>query len=314
MKLKPQTVQERQKLDGEAPLLLLAEKAGSLGFIAIGFVRPERPLFFDEFCSWIDSGRHGGMAWLERSRHLRENPAQLLDGCRTIITLAYPYSSVKPCTPDGFTTSRYAEPLRNDYHDRLRDLCRLLARTVNELYPGSRQRICVDSAPVLERSLALASGIGFIGKNNMLIIPGHGSYLFLAEILTTAHLPVLNIRCPENQCQSCTKCIDACPAGALEKPFLLDASRCLSYLTIEHKEVIAPETAAKMSRCFFGCDICQEVCPFNSQKPSTEISLPSSGEIMDMDEGVFREKYGKSAFARAGLSKIKSNIYAIKKE
>jgi len=253
------------------------------------------------------------MAWLERNRHLRENPAKLLEGCRTIITLAYPYSSAKPCTADGFTVSRYSEPAKNDYHDRLRNLCSELSSTIKDLYPGSRQRICVDSAPILERSLAVASGIGFIGKNNMLIIPGHGSYFFLAEILTTALFPVFKAHISETQCGSCTKCIDACPSGSLEKPFLLDASRCLSYLTIEHKGMVDKETGNKMDRCFFGCDICQEVCPFNGDNYNTEISLPSTWEFIDMDELTFKLKFGKTALARAGLSKIKTNIAAVKK-
>lgn len=303
----------KQVVKEQEPLFIIKEKAKDLGFISVGFLRPQRPLFLDKFFAWVDSGRNGDMAWLERNRHLRENPAKLLEGCRTIITLAYPYSSAKPCTADGFTVSRYSEPAKNDYHDRLRYLCRELSSTIKDLYPGSRQRICVDSAPILERSLAVASGIGFIGKNNMLIIPGHGSYLFLAEILNTALFPLFKAHISETQCGSCTKCIDACPGGALEKPFLLDASRCLSYLTIEHKGVITKETGKKMNRCFFGCDVCQQVCPFNGDNYDTEISLPSTEEIMNMDEDNFKEKYGKTSLARAGLTKIKANIEALKK-
>ncbi|HOP46862.1 MAG TPA: tRNA epoxyqueuosine(34) reductase QueG [Desulfobacteraceae bacterium] len=303
----------KQVAQGQELLFIIKEKAKDLGFISVGFLRPQRPLFLDKFFSWVDSGRHGDMAWLERNSHLRENPAQLLDGCRTIITLAYPYSSAKPCTADGFTASRYSEPAKTDYHDRLRNLCSELSSTIKDLYPGSRQRICVDSAPILERSLAVASGIGFIGKNNMLIIPGHGSYLFLAEILTTALFPVFKAHISETQCGSCTKCMDACPSGSLEKPFLLDASRCLSYLTIEHKGMVDKETGNKMDRCFFGCDICQEVCPFNGDNYNTEISLPSIREFIDMDELTFKVKFGKTALARAGLNKIKTNIEAFKK-
>ena len=283
-----------------------------MGFLAVGFSRPERPLFFDQFCSWIAGGRHGDMAWLARNIEIRKNPARLLEDCRTVITLAYPYPSKKPCTSDGFTAARYTEPGKTDYHSRLRDLARTLARSIKEQHPESATRVCVDSAPILERSFAYASGIGFIGKNNMLIIPGYGSYLFLVEILTTVPFPSTETGRMENQCGSCTKCVDSCPTGALEKPFLLDASRCLSYFTIEHRGPVGSEMGRKMGNCFFGCDVCQEVCPFNQWESSKDLLLPSTEEILTMDATDFDEKFGKTAFARAGLEKIKGNIEAIK--
>ena len=290
----------------------VVEKAETLGFVAVGFSRPESPLFFDQFCSWIAAGKHGDMMWMERHKKLREHPVGLLDGCQTVISLAYPYSSKKPSTPDGFSAARYTEPKKADYHDRLRQLARTLADFVVECYPQSRTRICVDSAPILERSLAYASGIGFIGKNNMLIVPGYGSYVFLVEILTTAILPLSRHEPMENQCGSCSRCVECCPTGALEGPFSLDASKCLSYLTIEHRGALDPHTGGKMARCFFGCDICQEVCPLNEGGGSTELVLPSTDEILTMGTRDFEERFGKTAFARAGLEKMKGNIRAVR--
>ena len=296
------------------PLSPFIENAKNLGFIAVGFSRPGAPLFFDRFRTWIAAGKQGEMNWIERHVELRENPEKLLEGCSAIVTLAYPYSSKKPFTSDGFAAARYTEPRYADYHDRLRKIAKTLAQGIIEDYPGTRIRVCVDSAPILERSFAYASGIGFIGKNNMLIIPGHGSYVFLAEILTTAPLEFLKAETMENQCRSCNLCVEACPTGALEGPFSLNASKCLSYLTIEHGGEVDSKTAKKMGACFFGCDVCQEVCPFNEETSLRDISLPSTKEILRMEEKDFEERFGKTAFARAGLEKIKGNIRSIKPE
>jgi len=243
-----------------------------------------------------------------RHLHLRKNPATLLEDCQTIISLAYPYSPRKPCTPEGLTTARYTEPREIDYHDRLRKRAKMLAKTLQQEYPGTRTRICVDSAPILERSFAYQSGIGFIGKNTMFMIPGHGSYLFLVEILTTASLSYPEPELMETRCGPCTRCLDACPTGALEAPYRLNASRCLSYLTIEHRDMVDKETGKKMGNCFFGCDVCQEVCPLNTADASKDVVLPSIFDILGMNDGTFQETFGKTAFARVGLHKIKGNI------
>ena len=290
----------------------LIDKAKSLGFIAIGFSPPETPLYFDRFCAWISDHKNADMSWLEKNMELREDPTRLLEGCQTIISLVYPYLSQKPGTPDGFTASRYSQPAGEDYHYRLKRLCRELADMIKDMFGANKTRICVDSAPILEKSFACSAGIGSIGKNNMLIIPGYGSYFYLAEILTTAPVEFLPVRPMENQCGSCTLCIDACPTGALEKPFHLDASKCLSYLTIEHKGAINDETGRKMGDCFFGCDRCQEVCPFNGGEISKKVSLPSTDEFLKMSNEDFKNIFGKTAFARAGIEKLKTNIRAIR--
>lgn len=289
----------------------ILQKAGELGFIATGFSRPGRPLYFDFFKAWIEAGKQADMAWMARSLDLRENPGRLLEGCRSVISLAFPYPSRTPATPEGYTISRYAQPDKEDYHDRLRRRGKELIRLLKNIYGNCRSRILVDSAPILERSIAFGAGIGFIGRNNSLIVPGYGSYLYLAEVLTTAPIDFPPVDPMENRCGSCRQCIEACPTGALEKPFSLNAARCLSYLTIECQNGISAEDAEKMGRCFFGCDRCQEVCPFNKEGTLSEILLPPADTLLNMSEQTFRERFGKTALSRPGLEKWKSNLRAV---
>ncbi|MCF8128557.1 MAG: tRNA epoxyqueuosine(34) reductase QueG [Deltaproteobacteria bacterium] len=277
----------------------------------MGFSRCEKPMFFDAFRDWIEAEKFGRMSWIKRHEDLREDPRTLLSNCRTIISLAYPYASAKPCTPDGFFTARYGEPLKNDYHNRIRKKAKRLALTLKDTYPDSKTRVCVDSAPILERSFAYRSGIGFFGKNNMLIVPGPGSYVFLAEILTTAPLAVGDAEPMEDMCGNCVRCLEACPTGALESPRRLNAARCLSYLTIEHEGELGPGTGRRMGRCFLGCDVCQEACPHNPVEKAEAPSLPHISEFLKMNEGEFKTRFGTTAFARPGLERIQRNIKAV---
>jgi epoxyqueuosine reductase len=289
----------------------ITERARDLGFIGIGFTTPGKPPFFDRFLSWLSAHRHADMSWMERNIDVREDPGRLLRGCNLIISLAYPYSPKKPCTPDGLSVSRYSQPDKEDYHHRLKAICRGLTSMIKDAYKGSRTRICVDSPPILERSLAYSSGMGFIGKNNMLIIPGFGSYFFLAEILTTAPVRIPPVEPMKNLCGSCTRCLDACPTGALERPFRIDASKCLSYLTIENKKDLKKDEGKLMEDCFFGCDRCQEACPFNRDRETREIMLPAADAFLNMDRESFSKRFGNTSLARAGIEKIKTNIRAI---
>jgi len=286
----------------------ITRKALDLGFIAVGFCRPNSPPFLEEYNRWIDAGKYGDMGWLREHGPLKADPGNVLEDCEAIISLAYPYPSKKPSNANGFTAARYTRPESPDYHDTLREKARPLVSLISDEYPGERSRICVDSAPLLERGFAYAAGIGFIGKNNMLIMPGYGSYLFLVEVLTTALFPIPAVKPLVTQCGTCSRCVEACPSGALERPFLLDAQKCLSYLTIEKKGPIDVETGRKMGGCFFGCDVCQEVCPFNPDPGERDNSLPPLDTILRMDRESFKNRFGNTAFARAGLEKIKSNI------
>jgi len=297
-------------MNSESPLIesLLRKKAVSLGFISIGFTTPGRPPYFSHFKSWLSQARYGDMEWITRNVRLRRDPKLLLPGCKTIISLAYPYSHEIPVSPDGLRAARYTEGLKEDYHTRVKRLGKVIVDTISEFYPDSKSRICVDSAPVLERAIAYRAGMGFFGKNTMLIIPDYGSYFYLMEIFTSAHISFENPTPIENRCGKCSKCIEACPTGALEAPFMHDARRCLSYLTIEHKGRLRLELGQIMDRCFFGCDVCQEVCPFNQKGSGKKVTLPSAKEILEMDEGEFQYIFGNTAFARTGLKKIKVNV------
>ncbi len=292
-------------------LSALTQKAREMGFVAVGLSRPHRPPHMDAFLQWLREGRHGDMAWLERNLDVREDPRRLLPDCRTIISLAWPYSWEKPATPDGLTVSRYARPDSEDYHRELKRLGRGLAAWIEQAYSGSRSRVCVDSAPIPERSFALAAGLGFIGKNGMLIVPGTGSRVFLAEILTTADMPCPGPGPVECLCGECTRCMDACPTGALEAPCLVNASLCLSYRTVEWKGKVDAAIAANMGECFLGCDRCQEVCPFNPPPGARRVVLPSSRAFLRMDAREFEERFSRTALARPGLEKIRSNLQAL---
>jgi len=251
------------------------------------------------------------MTWLERNLDIREDPSKLLEGCQTIISLAYPYPNARQETGDAYWVARYADPSREDYHFRLKKLGEDLSQWIQKDYPGSRARVCVDSSPILEKGFAWQCGLGFIGKNTLLVIPGYGSYFFLVEILTTAPLQYPVIEPMPDSCGACTACMEACPTGALEKPYHLNALKCLAYLTIEHKGGIPPALGPKMRRCFLGCDRCQEVCPFNKGALTTNVSMPSADEILHMGEEDFEKRFGRTSLARPGMNKIKSNIRAV---
>lgn len=182
-------------------------------------------------------------------------------------------------------------------------------------FPGSQSRVCVDSAPLPERSLARAAGLGWIGRNTCLIVPKAGSWIVLAEVLTTAKLPVSDAF-TANYCGSCTRCIDACPTRALLPNGMLDASRCISYLTIEHKGNLPDMAEAQREKWMFGCDICQEVCPWNRSPAKEHIAMQvlplfSASEPPDfvtMQSGVFRKLFAETALFRTSLKRLKRNF------
>lgn len=250
------------------------------------------------------------MAWLERNLDVRADPSKLLEGCQTIISLAYPYPNARHETEDGFRVARYADPSKEDYHFRLKELGDDLSGWIQKACPESRARVCVDSSPILEKSIAWQCGIGFIGKNTLVGIPGYGSYFFLVEIVTTAALQYPTAEPMADQCGSCSRCMEACPTGALEKPYHLNASKCLAYLTIEHKGDIGPALGPALKKTFLGCDQCQEACPFNKSAPLISVSMPASDAIVQMGEEDFRTRFGRTSLARPGRDKIKSNLRA----
>ncbi len=254
------------------------------------------------FKSWLAGGNHGSMAYMERYLDIRLDPRLLLEGAQSIICLAFNYRTDihHRCIAD------YA--LGEDYHTALR---RRLQPAVALLeVHGEQGRICVDSAPILERYWAQRSGIGFIGQNRQLIVPEVGSEVLLAEIITTAQLPA-DGPC-EQSCEGCGACLSACPGCALGEPF--DARRCLSYLTIEHREPL-PEPLAD-GALIYGCDTCQRVCPHNTTAPAPVIDelLPrpelmalKRADLATITTNQFRRLTATSAISRISAKKIREN-------
>lgn len=248
------------------PALLadLAAHADSLGLLRLGAVDLQHPGFAPAHAAldrFLAAGKAGEMDFLTRTRDVRQDPAQMLPGARSLLVAAVPY------TGEPGPVARYART--RDYHTVIHQRLIALEKRLHELLPAVATLICVDTKPVLERSAAALAGLGFLGKHGCLIIPGLGSYVLLGEILSTAELttttPITLPKSPPwDACGSCTRCLDACPTAAFDGPGDLDPRRCISYLTIEHRGPIADLLADRMGERVAGCDVCQEVCPYNA--------------------------------------------------
>jgi epoxyqueuosine reductase len=240
----------------------IKNRAHELGFDLVGITGPEPPAHFDVFQKWIDSGYHAGMQYLagERALTRRADPRRILPGCRSIIITGTYYD---PPSRESQETRIAAYALGEDYHDVLKEGIRALAEYIEaELGRPFEHRIYVDTGPLLERELAMRAGLGWIGKNTCLIHPRRGSYLLLAEMLLEVDLtpdPPFS----RDFCGSCTRCIDACPTKCILPERTIDAGRCISYLTIEEKGALPEPMRGEIGDWLFGCDICQEVCPWN---------------------------------------------------
>lgn len=209
--------------------------------------------------NFLGEGRQGSMHYLEDA-HKRTHPEELLPGAKSVIVIAVNYYREVPVTPaDHGKFARYA--YGRDYHKVIKKLLRQIEEYIAREFPGTECKPCVDSAPIMEKSYAVKAGLGFLGKNTTLITPEFGSYVLLGELLTTLELVPDQPR--DGTCGNCTRCIDACPTQALLGPGQMNAVRCISYLTIENKGPIPEEFHSAMSNLIFGCDICQEVCPYN---------------------------------------------------
>jgi epoxyqueuosine reductase len=217
---------------------------------------------------WLAGGQAGEMHYLHRRLDERTDPARYLPGAKTIVCVASNYHFPLDPTPPEQQRShgkvaRYA--LGDDYHEIIKHRLYDLADWIREAYPGVQTRCGVDSVPVMEKPLAQRAGIGWIGKNTCLIHPRKGSWLLLGEVLTTMDLPTDHAAV--DRCGTCRRCIDACPTGAITGPYQLDARRCISYLTIEHAGPIDESLQRQMGDWLYGCDVCQDVCPFNRKAP-----------------------------------------------
>ncbi|MCM1348043.1 MAG: tRNA epoxyqueuosine(34) reductase QueG [Firmicutes bacterium] len=287
-------------------------KGSGVAAYAITDVQPvdsEAQLHYD---SWIAAGHHAGMDYMERNGAVRANPELLLPGSRSMICCAVPYPSPLH-RPNGMAVNIASYALGDDYHKVIRDKLQQVAARIVGLY-GGEARVCVDTAPFRERYWARRAGLGFIGRNNHLIIPGLGSCFFLSEILTTVHLPATPPRHFAG-CGNCHKCIDACPAGAITDRCTVDCRRCLSYLTIEHRGEFPPET--DLHGRLYGCDICASVCPYNREvshvrvlpelQPRPAIAALTLQQVSALDQEAFSRLFSRSAIKRAKLAGLLRN-------
>ena len=273
----------------------------------------------EAYRKWLSEGKHGEMGYLENYPDIRSNPALLLPEARSIISCAFNYYHGPIKSPLEWAS--YS--LGDDYHDIVRKRLQEVAAWISEEY-GAECRVCVDTAPIHERYWAVRSGIGFIGRNQQLILPGAGTHFFLGEILTTLELAP-DPPCTES-CLGCDRCLRACPGKALalrpgaEKDSVIDANRCLSYLTIEYRGEFPAGT--HLGKHIYGCDVCQEVCPHNVNAPLSEIeefrprqailSLDTE-TILAMKQEEFSTLFRRSAIKRTKLTGLQRNAHQIRK-
>ena len=294
----------------------IKDKAIGLGFDLVGVTGAEvlEGRHVEYLRGWLDGGSAGTMGYMHRNFEKRINPAELLDGAKSVICTAINYKPADSSSDES--NCKVADfALYEDYHGFMKKLLRKLCGFIGGVYPGKfKYKICVDSAPLAERSLAERAGVGFIGRNHMLINPQLGSRILLGEIVTDIELepdePMVN------HCPDCGKCIRACPTGAIGWDGSFDAKKCVSYLTIEHKGDVDSSLASRAGPYIFGCDRCIEACPYELNAPVCansdfeffpERQRLNAQEILDWEQGDFDRCFGGSAVHRTGLEKIKSN-------
>jgi epoxyqueuosine reductase len=293
------------------------QHARRLGFDLVGIAPAHASIYQDYFRCWLDDGRAGEMGYLGRRFDERVDPAAYLRGARSVICVAINYHvPLQPLDPADAQhhgrIARYA--LGDDYHELIKSRLHELADAIRALAPDARTRACVDTAPVMEKELAARTGVGWFGKNGCVINEHAGSWLLLGEVITTLDLP------PDepalDRCGTCRRCIDACPTGAITAPYQIDATRCISYLTIEHRGPIEPSLQEQMGEWLYGCDVCQDVCPWNSKAlvavaPQLQPRFPAGTlnvrEVMSWTEKQYRVTLRGSAMKRVKLPVLQRN-------
>lgn len=298
----------------------LKEEAGRLGFDLAGACEAVEPTGYPRFEQWLASGRAGRMAYLADRREAYRHPGGVLDGAKSLLMLAVGYRSAEPALPgpDQGRISRYAWGL--DYHEWIHERLHRLADFHRELTPGVKVRGVVDTAPLFEREFARRAGLGWIGRNTMVINRRWGSWILLAALLTTETLaydePSADASSNASPCGSCRACLDACPTGALVAPHELDARRCVSYLLVGSRDAIDPSFRESLGDRVFGCDACQEACPWNRDAAVTDERTfwPRDGanpvdlvELLAMDEEAFRQQFRSTPLWQARRGGILRN-------
>ncbi len=308
-----------RKLEPAAPEKAeIAARARALGFDAVGFAAPEQPRqVAANLGAFLEEGLHGEMDWLARTARRRASPKALWPEVATVIALAMNYTPAEdPLAllerPERGAISVYARG--GDYHKVMKSRLKRLARFVAERY-GAEVKVFVDTAPVMEKPAAQRAGIGWQGKHTNLVSRAFGSWLFLGELFTTLALPPDGAEA--DYCGSCRACLDICPTNAFPAPYRIDATRCISYLTIEHKGHIAAEFRAAIGNRIYGCDDCLSVCPWNKFAratreyaflPRAELTAPRLADLAALDDASFRRVFAGSAIKRLGRDRFVRNV------
>ncbi|MFA6400548.1 MAG: tRNA epoxyqueuosine(34) reductase QueG [Salinivirgaceae bacterium] len=308
MHIKPQPLSQQIKL-----------KAKELGFDGVGISKAGKlDGFAESFQNWLQAGYHAGMEYMERNIEKRIDPTILVPGAKSVLSLIISYY---PATKQSETIPQIAKyAYGTDYHWVLKEKMQQLWDFIKVLEPTLDGRIFVDSAPVSDKLWAVIGGLGWIGKNSCLINKEFGSFVFIAELIINLELEY-DEHYPSNFCGSCTKCIDACPTNAIVQPGVIDSNKCISYLTIENKaDTIPHELAKNMGLRIFGCDTCQDVCPWNKKplitsenafEPSADAFNLSLADWEQMEPDTFKKLFKKSALMRAKLKGLQRNITAV---
>jgi epoxyqueuosine reductase len=291
--------------------LAVKHRSIELGFDAVGVVAAQEATTYAPFLKWLETGHAGEMAYLERRRSAYRHPDGVLPGCKSLVMLLLSYKqSDRSTDKEGHGKVAAYASSGNDYHDRIRRLLRQLSDWLKRIEPSARCRSAVDTAPLLERDFARLAGLGWIGKNTMLIHPKLGSYTFIAALLTDLELkpdgPFVT-----QHCGTCRACLDACPTQAFPAPYQMDATRCISYWTIESRQVAPESLRPALGDWIWGCDICQEVCPWNRKPIASQIDWLQGEpavrqsdlvELLSIDQGTFATRYANSPMLRAWWS------------
>ena len=295
----------------------IVNQAKELGFFDCGISKAEFLHKDKEHMEWyIENGFHGEMSFLEKNKEKRYDPTKLVDGAKSVITVLYNYYPQELLREnDNYKISKYA--YGTDYHYVIKEKLKKLTEIIDNKTGANVSRVFVDSAPVLDRAWAKKSGLGFVGKNTMLINKKGGSYFFIGHIITSLELNYNNTPDPKNYCGKCTRCIDACPTGAIKENYI-DSNNCLSYLTIEYRGNFDDSyEKGNFNDWIYGCDICQDICPWNRFKsphnephfnPSKDLKEMSREKWDNMDKPTYKRLFKGSAVNRTRYKGLRRNI------
>ena len=295
---------------------VLQEGFEKVGIVAAAALDSER----NQLIEWLGRGHHGDMSWMASDPEMRADPRKLFPAARSVVVVAINYYTRQAHTHDQATgkVSRYA--WGEDYHEVVSAKLRSLLAWIREEVPEAEGKVCVDIQPMMDKAWAARAGLGWIGKHTNLITTEYGSWVFIGELLLNIELEY-NRELVEDHCGSCTLCIDSCPTTAITEPYVVDSNKCISYATIELRDEQLPEAVAgNLEGWFYGCDICQDVCPWNRFEQVTDeprflpregnVNVPL-GEVLELTPETYAERYRGSAMKRAKLAGLQRNARAL---